>query len=381
MNPLNPVLGTEGDFTTSPEISQVFGELLAVWLLSQWLHVGKVRKIRLVELGPGRGTLTHDILRVLSQFPSAREAVEEVHLVETSLSMRSRQEGKLVTYSQEYGWALNWHGSIDDVSPDASKYTMIVAHEFFDALPFHLIQKTQQGWQEILITSTPDPAACTVLQPSRATNLDFTTTDPTPTLSSPSTTRFRRILSPTPTPSSTLLGLSSNRFKQLPVGSQIEVSPAAFKIARRVGELVCEAGGSGVAGSALIVDYGGDRAYGNSFRAFKEHKIVDVFHRPGECDLTTNVDFAYLKEATADLALSLGPLSQAAFLTRMGLPSRVEALKKSASSQERGDAIEKAAQRLVDPTRMGAEYKIMAMTGRRDIEPNIQERWPFVDGL
>lgn len=89
------------------------------------------------------------------------------------------------------------------------------------------------------------------------------------------------------------------------MGSQVEVSPVAFKMARRIGDLVHQQEPSGAhassAGSALIVDYGGDKAFGHSFRAFKDHKIVDVFHRPGECDLTVNVDFAYLKEATADL--------------------------------------------------------------------------------
>lgn len=141
-------------------------------------------------------------------------------------------------------------------------------------------------------------------------------TDSSPSVSPLPSSRLRLVLSPSPTPMSTILGLSSPRFQALPLGSRVEVSHAAFKVARKAGEVL----GSGETsrGSALIVDYGGDQAYGNSFRvssdlfdigtaliwvyqAFKDHKIVDVFHRPGECDLTANVDFAYLKESLADL--------------------------------------------------------------------------------
>lgn len=132
---------------------------------------------------------------------------------------------------------------------------------------------------------------------------------------------LRRVLSRSPTPASTLLGLSSPRFQKLPIGAHVEVSPAAFKISRKVGEVLCVSDGcqSRPGGSGLIIDYGGQKVYGDSFRvgnirnhqiailtnvlwqAFKDHKIMDVFHRPGECDLTANVDFAYVQEAFSDL--------------------------------------------------------------------------------
>ncbi|KAI0701907.1 S-adenosyl-L-methionine-dependent methyltransferase [Cerioporus squamosus] len=376
MNPSNAVIGSRGDFITSPEISQVFGELLGVWLLSQWMLAGQARKIRFVELGPGRGTLMHDMLRVFSQFPAARSVVEEIHLVETSPAMRSAQEAKLGPLAQSNGWNLTWRDAIDDIPHDASKFTLVVAHEFFDALPFHLLQKTEQGWRELLIASGPDPAAPTPLRGAAGPSLDFSSVSPTKTLAA----RLRQVLSSTPTASSTLLGLSSPRFQKLPVGSRVEVSPASFKIARQVAELLHEEGSDGVrsAGSALIVDYGSDRAYGNSFRAFKYHKIVDVFYRPGECDLTVNVDFAYLQEAVTDLASHHGPIPQALFLHRMGLQARVNALKASAEDK-RKKQIEDAASRLVDPTGMGSQYKVMALMGKRKAEPTEEERWPFVD--
>jgi len=195
--------------------------------------------------------------------------------------------------------------------------------------------------------------------------------------------RLRVVLSESPTPISTILGLSSPRFQALPAGSRIEVSHIAFKVARKIGEVL----GSGETsrGSALIVDYGGDKTYGNSFRAFKDHKIVDVFHRPGECDLTANVDFAYLKEAFEGLASATphGPLPQSIFLTRMGLHMRVEALKRAAKTPERKGSIEKAASRLVDTLGMGNEYKVLGITSHEKSEENagaVKSVWPFMDG-
>ncbi|KAI0635645.1 DUF185-domain-containing protein [Trametes polyzona] len=378
MKTTKPVIGSEGDFITSPEISQVFGELLGVWLLSQWMYAGKSREIRLLELGPGRGTLMHDVLRVFSQFPAARSATKEIHLVETSPTMRKAQESKLSFLAQTHGWKLHWHDSVDQVPHDDSKFTLILAHEFFDALPFHLLQKTHHGWQEVLIASGPDPAAPTVLKPGDSPKLDFSPRVP-PLVNNAA--RFRQVLSPSPTPSSTLLGLSSTRFQTLPVGSRIEVSPASFKIARQLGELLHDGSSDEArsAGSALIIDYGGEKVYGNSFRAFKDHKIVDPFHRPGECDLTVNVDFAYLKDATADLVTHHGPLSQAIFLHRMGLQARLDALKAAAKDDARRQQIEQAAKRLVDPTGMGTQYQIMGMTGKRKAALTDEERWPFVE--
>ncbi|OBZ72104.1 NADH dehydrogenase [ubiquinone] complex I, assembly factor 7 [Grifola frondosa] len=370
MNPSNPILGSRGDFITSPEISQVFGE-----------HLRRSRRIRLVELGPGRGTLMEDVLRVLSQFPAARSVVEDIHLVETSAAMQSAQGAKLFPMVRKNGWNLTWHSSVDDIRQDAEKYTLILAHEFFDALPFHLLQKTNHGWQEVLITLGFDPTSPTVIKASAGApataSPDFSST------AQPASLRpqFRRVLAPSPTAYSKILGMSSNRFQNLPIGAQIEISPAAFKIARKIGELVHESSGTmeaGSSGSALIIDYGGEKAYGSSFRAFKDHKIVDVFHRPGDCDLTVNVDFTYLKEATADLAMPHGPLPQATFLRRMGIETRVNALKSAAKSDERRRAMELAGNRLVDPTGMGTQYQVMGLTGLRKSEPTAEERWPFV---
>ncbi|KAJ3489482.1 hypothetical protein NLI96_g2081 [Meripilus lineatus] len=368
MTSKNPVLGTRGDFVTSPEISQVFGEIVGVWLVSQWMNSARA-PIRLLELGPGRGTLMQDVLRVLCQFRVVKSAVKEIHLVESSSAMKLAQEKTLQPFAQENNWKLHWHNSVDDIPRCTETYTMILAHEFFDALPFHLLEKTHHGWQEVLITSSDVPLSTLKISKSESLSGSVINVD------SP---RFKHVLSPSPTAASTLLGLSSNRFQKLAVGSRIEISPAAFKIAYRLGQLV-ESNSDKSTGCGLVVDYGGEKAYGSSFRAFKNHKIVDVFHRPGECDLTVNVDFAYLKEALSAHATTLGPLSQASFLTRMGIQMRVEALKRGAQSEDRKHEIERGVLRLINLTGMGTQYQVMGFTSSKVGELKPEERWPFVD--
>jgi len=220
--------------------------------------------------------------------------------------------------------------------------------------------------------SSHDPAAKTILRPARSatvtSSLDLSTSTPK--------TRFRPVLAPEPTPVSTLLGASSPRFASLPIGARIEVSAASFQTARKLGTLLSQ--GSG--GSALVVDYGADHAVGNSFRAFKGHALADPFDRPGQADLTANVDFAYLAEALNGVATPHGPLSQHDFLFRMGILLRVGALQHAAASPERADAISKAAARLVDSAGMGGEYKVMGVTGGTTARmAGADGVWPFVE--
>ncbi|TFK46075.1 DUF185-domain-containing protein [Heliocybe sulcata] len=366
MNPANPIFGTQGDFVTSPEISQVFGELLGVWLLSQWMQAGQDQRIRLVELGPGRGTLMEDILRTFSRFSSCAQSIQSVHLIETSKPLCSLQENRLKPVAERLGADIHWHEGLDLMPAQNDAFTMVVAHEFFDALPFHVLQNTADGWKEVLIASSPDHSAAAE-----------TPSSPTPSSNAP---RFQTFLSPTPL--SRILSISSPRFTSLPSGTTLEVSPVAWSISRQIAQLV------GSSGCALIVDYGADHFFGKSFRvrlhlssatwltqAFKAHTVVDPFLLPGECDLTANVDFAYLREAAQDLAAPLGPITQAEFLLGMGLEQRVDVLARAAG--EDGERIREAAGRLVDMAGMGGEYKVFGMVGR-EREMSAEGVWPFV---
>ncbi|KAF8503841.1 S-adenosyl-L-methionine-dependent methyltransferase [Gautieria morchelliformis] len=353
------VFGVKGDFTTSPEISQVFGELVCLWLLSIWRDPGRgssCPKIRLVELGPGRGTLIDDMLRTLSMWPNSRNAITSVHLVENSSMMRSRQAQKLAAWRESQNIPFYWWDSIEDM-PVASddEFTMVVAHEFFDALPVNIIEeniKTHSGFREILVDLRPSYTDWSV---ASSTSQD---------VQSPS--QFRFVLSPAPTPRSNFLSKLSPRFADLPSGSRVEVSSSGWRAARKIGEM----------GAALIIDYGDEHAFGSSFRAFRDHRHVDVFDEPGASDLTTNVDFALLKEALQSTASLHGTLDQSTFLLRMGIAQRLAGLMDKGQSEERRSEIGRAGMRLVDRAGqgMGRVYRVLGLTGGGQ-KTGV---WPFI---
>lgn len=402
------VLGSRGDFITSPEISQVFGELVAIFYLARWQAVNSPPATRIVELGPGKGTLLADMLRTFSTFPSFMKTLKRIHLVETSaglmdVQLRSISEAlavsgrKVVSADEEPGEdgvKVEWFPSIDLVPVSSDEFTILTAHEFFDALPTHIFEKHADGkFREVLVGIKPK-SSITVLKPGD----DLSNTKEKEELGF--------VLSPSPTPWAQMLVQNNPRFKGLQPGQRVEVSPEAWAVARRVGELVAgrpaaapsstlpKPPSSAVEGSleakaeaalqfekqqaekaaetarltppslggvALVIDYGGNQAYGSSFRAFSNHQLVPVFSNPGSVDLTVNVDFVHLKTAinTTD-ARYIGPLDQADFLVGMGLQMRTERLVKGKGKEEEG-RIKDAANRLIDETGMGTQYKVMAV--------------------
>ncbi|KAI9490728.1 S-adenosyl-L-methionine-dependent methyltransferase [Zychaea mexicana] len=153
------VFGTQGDFITSPEISQLFGEMTGIWYLTEWMRLGKPKKTQLVELGPGRGTLMSDMLRTLAQFPYFYETITGIHLVEASPGLRKIQrsaltknaddvEGNVEKATRADGIDVFWHDGVE-VVPEG--WSCIMAHEFFDALAVHSFEKTKDGWRELLV--------------------------------------------------------------------------------------------------------------------------------------------------------------------------------------------------------------------------------------
>jgi len=274
-------------------------------------------------------------------------------LVETSQKLRDVQKDRLADRiaSFESPVDISWYDRIEDLPRDESEYSMVVAHEFFDALPIHILKKTSEGFRELFVDLQRSPLL-------------------SPTL--PSKPRLGLAVSPIPNVTSAALSSSSRRFNAVPVGHQLEVSPASWNIARAIGELVSAKGG----GAGLIVDYGDARAFESSFRGFRKHQIVDVFDKPGYSDLTANVDFAYLKEALEPVARSHGPITQRGFLINLGMGSRLEALLSAAKTEERRVDIMSAAKRLVDPLGMGAQYKVMGITSKV-MESEQEEVFPF----
>jgi SAM-dependent MidA family methyltransferase len=296
--------GTTGDFTTAPEISQMFGELIGAWLADLWLRAGSP-EVRYVELGPGRGTLVADALRVMR----GAGLQPEVHFVETSPTLRAAQEAKVPS--------AHWHEDAATVPDDAP--LLIVANEFFDALPARQLIATESGWRERLVTHHEG--------------------------------RFV----PAPGPLASAEAIPAH-IRGVPPGTVLETSPASIAV---VGQLAGRIARSG--GAALIVDYGHARtSAGETLQAVSKHRFAAPWEEPGERDLTVHVDFEALGIAAGEAgARVLGPIDQGAWLEVMGIGARSAALAKAAP--HRMDEIAAARQRLTASDAMGSLFKVLAV--------------------
>ncbi|CAD7695910.1 unnamed protein product [Ostreobium quekettii] len=346
------VLGSSGDFVTSPEISQVFGELIGIWTMLAWEQMGCPRDLRIVELGPGRGTLMADLLRGTAGFSKFASSLRGIHLVEISKALRALQEAALRARPGLVGEGrpqVCWHTSLREVPKDGR--LVIIAHEFLDALPVHQFVKTDKGWREKMID---------VAEPH----------DPL---------HFRFVLAANATPAVALL--ANKRLEWMEQTEQeklkeLEASAHTLALVVEVAERVAEQ-----KGVALIVDYGRDGPYEMSLRGIRDHRVVNVLESPGTADLSAHVDFSALKRAVEESgkdAIVHGPISQGHFLKAMGLEARLETLLQAATPAQAA-ALRSGCERLVGGSEdarqeegvegMGEVYKVMAVTPREVAEP------------
>jgi NADH dehydrogenase [ubiquinone] 1 alpha subcomplex assembly factor 7 len=298
-------VGAAGDFTTAPEISQMFGELIGAWLAERWLAMGQPT-VTLVELGPGRGTLMADALRATRGVPGFHAALS-LHLIETNTTLRTEQQRALAAFTPI------WHERFDEVPRGPM---LLVANEFFDALPVRQFEKTAQGWRERMVGVAPD-----------GETLMFAL--------APGATPFARFL------------------PEANEGAQAEICEAGRALAAAIGARVTRDGGW-----ALIIDYGYESGSAATLQAVRGHKGASVLDQPGETDLSAHVDFAALAAAAA--APTFGPVSQADFLQRLGLLQRAETLKARATEAQRC-AIDVTLARLIGPDQMGTLFRVMAV--------------------
>ncbi|XP_005105434.1 protein arginine methyltransferase NDUFAF7, mitochondrial [Aplysia californica] len=335
------VFGKDGDFITSPEVSQMFGEMLGVWVVNEWMNNYNGQTLQLVELGPGRGTLADDMLRVFCQFPSIKDKIS-LHLVEVSPALGQMQASKLTgkdtseveegdsdcvgayrNATSKYGIDVSWYRSLADVPQGLSCF---IAHEFLDALPIHKFQKTEAGWREVLVDEDPG---------------------------NPDALRF--VLAHGKTPASVaLLQVESEEQR-----NHIEVCPSAGLTVQEICQRIQSDGGM-----ALLADYGHSGEKGDTFRAFKRHKLhEDPLSEPGSADLTADVDFSYLKSFTnADVDV-FGPVTQEKYLINMGIGVRLQALLQK-SSQEHWPSLISGFKMLTSPDQMGERFKFMSILGK-----------------
>jgi NADH dehydrogenase [ubiquinone] 1 alpha subcomplex assembly factor 7 len=298
-------LGAAGDFTTAPEISQMFGELLGLALAQAWLDQGAPAPVILAELGPGRGTLMADILRATARVPGLHAALS-VHLVEASSVLRAEQARRLPQ--------ATWHDRAEDL-PEGP--LLLVANEFLDALPIRQFVRAGAGWAERVVGLRDGALAWGLMPPV-----------PVPALAS--------------------------RLADTTEGDMVEICPALPGIVGEVGRRIAAHGGA-----ALIVDYGDARPTGDTLQAVARHRKVDPLDAPGEADLTAHVDFAAVAQAAAP-ARAAGPVPQGTVLQRLGIAQRAEALARGLS----GPALDShfaALRRLTAPEEMGTLFKVMGL--------------------
>ncbi|KAI0014008.1 DUF185 domain-containing protein [Xylariaceae sp. FL0662B] len=402
--------GQKGDFITSPEISQVFGELIGIWFVAEWMSQGRPKEgVELIEMGPGRGTLMDDMLRTIRNFKDMASSIDAVYMVEASQELRVAQKNLLCgkdaeMRESEIGWhstskysnlPIIWTNSIKSIPQSTNKTPFIVAHEFFDALPIHAFQVVDVPPNQHSTTSTttatittgPRSASTETTSPTRQWREMVVSPTPEGTthadLGTPKSEQhaavpeFQLTLSPTPTRHSLYLPESSARYRALlrsTPAAQIEVCPDASLYATDIAQRI---GGEGTAtcpkqqprGAALILDYGPAATVPtNSLRGIRRHRRVSPLSGPGLVDLSADVDFAGLVEAAtraSDGVECHGPVEQAAFLEAMGIRQRADALAARAGAADAGRraAIDGAWRRLVDrgPGGMGKVYKALAI--------------------
>lgn len=311
-------LGVAGDFITAPEVSQMFGELVGLWCVQTWRDNGAPRPFALVELGPGRGTLMSDLLRASQKVAPDFAEAARVHLVETSPALRARQRALL-------GEAAHWHAQFDSVP---ALPLLLIANEFFDALPVHQFVRTARGWCERYVGLVPGA------EPPR---LSF-------------------VMAPNPLPSDTIVPQS---LRDSAMGTLFELRPAAETLIEAIAARIATREGI----AALVIDYGYmARMAGDSLQALRAHKPQDPLKHPGEADLTAHVDFAALAEAARrGGACVCGPVTQGAFLTALGIAQRAERLAGEASETESADT-RAALRRLTHQDAMGTLFKALALT-------------------
>ena len=321
--------GTQGDFITAPEVSQMFGELTAIWIIDVWQKMGHPAPFNLCELGPGRGTWMDDILRTISQVASDCVEAAQIVLIEESALLREIQSQRLAHHAQ----TLEWKSHVTDL-PEGP--TILIANEFFDAVPIRQYVKTPDAWRERMVALDD------------ADNL------------------------------TSVLGTGTIEAETLPThagkaenGAVYEYAPAREALMQDIAERISKHNGA-----ALIIDYGHAKSgFGDTLQSIQSHAYTDLFHEPGNCDITSHVDFQTLNTAAeVENVKTYSVMTQAQFLLDLGLLKRAGSLGAS-KSPEIQSAIAADVERLAGngENGMGDLFKVMCIThGLKDAPVGFQ---------
>ncbi|CRG91394.1 NADH dehydrogenase [ubiquinone] complex I, assembly factor 7 [Talaromyces islandicus] len=400
------IFGKKGDFVTSPEITQIFGELVGLWTITEWMAQGRPRSgVELIEVGPGKGTLMDDILRTLRNFKIFSSSIEGIYLVEASAELREIQKNLLCGpdavledidighrgVSKHLGVPITWVEDIRLLSYNG-KTPFIFAHEFFDALPIHAFESVEPS---------PDAEPQPIMTPTGPINMNKTAAQRHASLpqwrelmvalnaksvleDKKDEPEFQLVRAKASNASSLVYPEASERYKALKSqpGSVIEISPESRlymnDFARRIGGFTVDpkkkmawakvtADKPKPLGAALILDYGTSATVPmNSLRGIRQHAKISPFAFPGQVDVSADVDFTSLAEAAIEASEGVevhGPVDQADFLQSMGIAERAKQLLKDVKDDNERKVIESAWKRLVDrgPNGMGKLYKALAV--------------------
>jgi NADH dehydrogenase [ubiquinone] 1 alpha subcomplex assembly factor 7 len=334
-----PALGEGGDFLTAPGVSQMFGELVGLWLMETWDRLGRPAPVRLVELGPGDGTLMSDVLRAAKLLPEFLAAADP-WLVEVSPPLRALQARRLADATP----APRWAERLEDVPAGAP--LLLVANEVLDCLPARQFVRTQDGWAERMVgldeagqlmfglkSLSPPPVGEAARRGRRGEQTHLGQLPP------PSA-------APTPPPQG----------EDLEPGTVVESSPAQAALGSEIGHRVARDGGA-----ALLIDYGRDApGPGDTLQALKAHTKVSPLAEPGQADLTVWADFPAVLEAAIAAGARTGPiLHQGDFLRGLGIEARAQAL--SLARPDRAETVARQLDRLTGAAQMGHLFKVVCI--------------------
>jgi SAM-dependent MidA family methyltransferase len=299
-----PALGERGDFITAPLVSQMFGELIGLWLAETWRALGAPARIVLAEAGPGDGTLMADVLRAAKVAPGFAAACE-LWLVETSAPLRALQAERLA------GAAPQWAASLAGLPGDAP--LLLVANELLDCLPVRQFQRTERGWAERVVGLDDAGALAFGLRPAAPLCVEA------------------------------------------PVGATVETSTAQEAFAAELAARLVRQGGA-----ALLIDYGrAEPGAGDTLQALCRHRKVDPLTAPDDADVTVHADFPAVRAAARAAGASTALLTQRALLSRLGIEARAAALVRA--RPDRAEVIGRQLARLIAPDQMGELFKALAI--------------------
>ena len=314
--------GKKGDFITAPEVSQMFGELIGLWIVDCWKKMGEPKKFNIIELGPGTGVLIIDALRTINLNQKCKKACKKIYLLEISNKLRKFQKQNLSKNNCNFLNKIQWINNLEKI--EDSQF-ILIANEFFDALPIQQIELTQKGWRERLVNF------------NNKKNFFYFTLSNHPTLLEKFLPIFLK--------------------KNIQIGQIYEVPLQMIRLLNEIFKKINK-----MKSFILIIDYIKKKTYGNTLKSIRNHKIINPLKYPGLSDTSVHVDFSLIKKISKNFNLRChGPQTQRNFLTKLGILERAKILNKNANLKQRR-IINNSLDFLTNENKMGKIFQIISIS-------------------